>query len=118
MVLAADRFVVVDDFLDDKVEELLGKRRIQIRFDRELAQPGDLPGFALGVRRRKVVLGLQGADAFGAFEPFGQHVHQCGVKVVDARPDLLEFCVRLIRWVHSRRFYVVPVGFVAGRTHQ
>ena len=58
LLLAADRLVVVNDFLDDEVEELLGKRRVQIRFDREFAQPGDLPGFTLGVRGRKVMLGL------------------------------------------------------------
>ncbi len=34
--LLPNRLVVVDDFLDDEVKELLGERRIEVGFDREL----------------------------------------------------------------------------------
>jgi hypothetical protein len=36
------------------------------------------------------VLGLELADALRAFEPLGEEMHQSGVDIVDAAPDVFQ----------------------------
>ena len=58
--------VVPDDFADDEVQELLGKRRVQVGVFGEPPQPGDLGDFTARIRRRQVVFGLQVALPAGS----------------------------------------------------
>lgn len=89
--LVGDLFVVADHFADDEVEELLGEGGVEFGALGELAQAGDLVGFAGGVGRGQGVFGLEVADLLGAFEAFGEHVDDGGVDVVDAVAQAGEF---------------------------
>ena len=44
--------------------------------------------------------GLESADALGVLEPFGEQVNQCGIDVVDARAEFIEFGTGLLVWFH------------------
>ena len=92
--------MVSDDLADDEGEELLGEFRIQVGVGRQLPQAGDLALFAYRISRREVVRGLESTDALGVLEPFGEQVNQCGIDVVDARAEFLEFGSRRVVWFH------------------
>ncbi len=77
-------FVVLDDFLNDEVQEFLGKNRIQIGLICKGGQPCDLVRFAGWIRRRKVVFGFQYADGLGVLEPFTQRVNKDRIQPVNA----------------------------------
>lgn len=98
-MLASDARVMLNDLGDHKVEPLLGKLRIKRCLIGERAQPGNLSGLALGVRRRHLVFGFQPADLLSAAKSLGEHVHQRSVNVVNARAQLLE--LRLCRISHD-----------------
>ena len=50
MDLALTRFLVMaDHFVDDEAQELLAEFGVQIRLLGQLAQPFDLPPFAVGI---------------------------------------------------------------------
>src|ERR1700736_3808327 len=65
---ARNRFVMANDFTNDKGEELLGKIWVELA-DSEMPQTVDLLGFSSGIARGQPVLGLQFADRLGTPEP-------------------------------------------------
>ena len=76
--------MMADYFLDDEAQELFAKIRVQLRLCRQLAQPGDLAFLARGVRWGQGMCGLIGAHRLGDAKPFGQHMDQRGIDIVDA----------------------------------
>ena len=82
--------VVLNDFGDDEVEELLGKFGIQIGPFCQIFKPRDLGRFAVGIGRGKVVFGFQFPDSLGVFEPLAQRVDEDGIEPVDAFTMFLE----------------------------
>lgn len=86
-----ERLVVADHLGDDEIQQFLGERGVEPGALGELAEPGDLAGFAGRVGGRQVVCGFEEADLLGAFEPFGQHMDDCRVDVVDAAAEPVQF---------------------------
>ncbi len=76
--------VVLDDFLNDEVQEFLGKLRIEVRLGRQILEPRNLLLFARGVGWGKVVLRLEDANRLCVFEPLGQREHKDCVQPVNA----------------------------------
>jgi hypothetical protein len=77
-------FVVLNDFSDDEVQELLGEFRVQIGPFRQVFEPCDLRRFAGGIGRGKVVFGLELAHGLGVLEALAQGVDEDRVEPVDA----------------------------------
>ena len=62
---APNRFVMSNDFTNDKAQELLGEVWVEFTGRREMPQTADLLGFPPGIARGKSVPGLQFADRVG-----------------------------------------------------
>ena len=83
-------FVMMDHFLNDEVEEFLGKFGVQIGPVCKVFQPRNLRGFARGVACWQVMFCLQLAHGLGVFEPLAQCVDEDGIEAVDALAVLFE----------------------------
>jgi hypothetical protein len=59
---ARNRFVMANDFTNDKGEELLGKIWVELADSREMSQTADLLGFPFRIARGQPVLCLQFAN--------------------------------------------------------
>ena len=90
--------MVMDHFTYDKSQEFLCKLWIEARAFGEAAETRHLLCFPLRIRRRKLEPRLQLPDLLSAFEPFGEHVDQCSIDVVDAVPQRQQF---LRYWRHD-----------------
>lgn len=77
-------FVMLNDFSDDEIQELLGKLRIQIRLVCQVFKTCDLGRFAIRIRRGKVVCGFQFPNSLRVFEPLAKRINEDCVKPVDA----------------------------------
>jgi hypothetical protein len=88
---APNRFVLPNDFTNDKGQELLGKVWVEFADRREMPQTADLLGFPPGIAREQSVPGLQFADRMGTSEPLRQHVDDRGIDVIDAVPQVSKF---------------------------
>jgi hypothetical protein len=86
-----NRFVLANDFTNDKGQELLGKVWVEFADRREMPQTADLLGFSAGIARGQSVLRLQFADSAGTPEPLRQHVDDRGIDIVDAVPQVAKF---------------------------
>ena len=89
-------FVVADHLVDDEAQEFLAEFGIEIGLARQRAQPFDLPRLAVGIGGGQVDLRLELADRLRHLEPFGEHIDERRVDIVDA----LTVAAELI--VHSR----------------
>ena len=76
--------VVADHLVDDEAQELLAELRVEIGLFRQRPQPRDLSEFAIGIGGRQGCARLVLADRLRDPEPFGQHVDDRGVDIVDA----------------------------------
>ena len=75
---------MADDFLDHEGEEFFREIGVEIGRFGQGAKPLDLFHLALGIGAGQVQFGLQLADALSTFEPFGQHMDQGRINIVDA----------------------------------
>ena len=76
--------VVLDDFLNNEIQELLRELGVEIGVFGQLFQPGNLGRFPCFVRWGKVVFGLEFAHRLGVGEPLGQRIDKNGIEPVDA----------------------------------
>lgn len=76
--------VVLNDFSDDEVQELLGEFGVQIGLARQSFEPRDLGCLSGGIAWRKVVCGLEFPHGLRVFEPLAQCIDEDGIKAVDA----------------------------------
>jgi hypothetical protein len=88
---AANRFVMSNDFTDDKGQELFGKIGIEFADRSETPSTTDLLGFPAGIPRGQSVPGLQFADRVGTAEPLRQHADDRGIDIIDAIPQISKF---------------------------
>ena len=79
-----------DDFLDDEIQELLGKLGIELGANGKGPKAGDLLRFACRVRGGHTGACLEGTHLLRELESLGQKVDQCGIDVVDAVAKSLE----------------------------
>ena len=75
--------VMVDDFLNDKVQKFLGKFRVEIGPFCKIFEPRDLRGLAGGVRRWQIVLCLEFAHGLGVLKALAQRVDQDRIKAIN-----------------------------------
>jgi hypothetical protein len=85
---APNRFVLPNDFMNDKGQEPLGKVGVEFADRREMPQPADLLGFSSGVARGQFVPRFQFSHGTGTPKPLRQHVDDRGVDIVDAVPQV------------------------------
>ena len=76
--------MVLDHFLNNEIQEFLGKIRVEIGLFCKLGQPCDLCGFARRIGRWKVMFGLKHAHGLGVFKTLAQGIDKDRVKPVDA----------------------------------
>lgn len=76
--------MVPDHFVDDEAKEFFGKLGIEIGLLRQLSQPRDLARLAVGIGRGQGGSGLVFADCLRDPEPFGEHMDDRGIDIVDA----------------------------------
>jgi len=83
-------FVVLNDFSDDEVEELLGKFRVEVGPVCQIFEPLDLARFARGIGRGKVVCGFEFPHSLRVFEPLAQCIDKDCVQTVDRSAVLFQ----------------------------
>jgi hypothetical protein len=88
---APNRFVLPNDFMNDKGQEVLGKVWVKFADLREMPQTTELLGFSVGIARGQSVPRLQFADSAGTPKPLRQHVNDRGIDIVDAVPQVAKF---------------------------
>ena len=76
--------MVLDDFLNNEIQEFLGKRRVQIGLCCKCCEPRNLRCFARRVGRRKVVFSLKHPYRLGMLEAFPERVDEDRVEAVNA----------------------------------
>ncbi len=76
--------MVADHLVDDEAQEFLAELGVKLALLGQPAQARDLFLFARRVGRRQRCLGLVCADGLRDAEPFGKHVHDGRVDIVDA----------------------------------
>ena len=76
--------VVLDHFLNDEIQELLGEFRVQISPGCQILEPRDLSLLARGVGWREVVMRFQRTHGLRVLEPFGQREDKDRIQPVDA----------------------------------
>ena len=77
-------FVVLNDFSDDEVQELLGKFGVEISPVCQIFETCDLRRFAVGIGRGKVVFSFQFPYGLRVFEPLAQCIDEDRIEAVDA----------------------------------
>lgn len=80
--------MVANNFMDNEVQKLLGKVRVQMGVFSQRAQAGNLPGFSGRVGWRHVVTRLERAHGFCAAEPFRQHGDKGCIDIVNAAAEV------------------------------
>jgi len=75
---------MANHLVDDEAQELLREFGVETRFLGEMPQPRDLALLAARIGGRQAGLRLVAADRLGHLEPFGEHVDQRGIDIVDA----------------------------------
>jgi hypothetical protein len=88
---APNRFVLPNNFMNDKGQELLGKVWVKFADRREMPQTTELLGFSAGIARGQSVLSLQFSHRAGTPEPLRQQVDDRGIDIVDAVPQVAKF---------------------------
>jgi hypothetical protein len=83
-------FVVLDDFLNNEIQEFLGKFLVEIGLVCKVGKPRDLAFFTRGVGWGQVVFGLEPTHSLRVLEPLAQCVDEDGIKPVDAFAVLFE----------------------------
>jgi hypothetical protein len=76
--------VVSDDFLNDEVQESLGKIGVQVGPFRQIFEPCNLRGLSGGIRGRQRMFSFQLTHGLCVFEPLAQGVDEDRIKPVDA----------------------------------
>lgn len=76
--------VVSDDFLNDEIQESLGKIGVQVGPFRQIFEPRDLLSLSGRVRGRQVMFSFQLTNGLCVFEPLAQRIDEDGVQPVDA----------------------------------
>lgn len=76
--------VVSDDFLNDEIQESLGKIGVQVGPFRQIFEPSDLFCLAGRIGGRQVMFSFQLTNGLGVFEALAQSVDEDGIKPVDA----------------------------------
>ena len=76
--------VVSDDFLNDEIQESLGKIGVQVGPFCQIFEPRDLLGLSGGVRGRQVMFSFQLTNGLCVFEPLAQRIDKDRVQPVDA----------------------------------
>lgn len=82
--------MVLDDFLNDKIQEFPGELRVQIGLARKILEPRNLLFFARGVGWGKIVMRLQDAHGLCVFEPLGQRKDEDRIKAINRLAVFLE----------------------------
>ena len=82
--------MVMDNFLNDEIEEFLGKLGIQIGPVCKVFQPRNLRGLAGGIACRQFMLCFQLSHSLGVFKPLAQRIDEDGIEAVDAFAVLFE----------------------------
>src|SRR5437763_3645273 len=88
---APNRFVLPNNFMNDKGEELFGNGWVKFADRREMPQTTELLGFSAGIARGQSVLRLQFSHRAGTPKPLRQHVDDRGIDIVDAVPQVAKF---------------------------
>ncbi len=83
-------FMVMDDFLNDEIQESLGKFRVEIGLFRQVFETCDLMRFAGRIGRGKVVFGLEVANCLGVLKAFAQSIDEDRIQTVNALAVLFE----------------------------
>src|SRR5690242_4566551 len=89
---SAERLVMPDHLANDEGEVLFRKIRIELGGLRQAAQARNLMLFALRIRGRQIMAGLERPDALGAAKPLRQDMNDRCIDIVDAVPQFLQFC--------------------------
>ena len=76
--------MVMDNFLNDEVEEFLGKFGVQIGPVCKVFQPRNLRSLAGGIAWGQIMLCLQLAHSLGVFEPLAERIDEDGIEAIDA----------------------------------
>ena len=76
--------VVLNDFSDDEVQELLGKFGVEVGLGCQSFEPCDLVCLSGGIAWRKVVCGLEFPHGLRVFEPFAQRIDEDRIQPIDA----------------------------------
>ncbi len=97
---ARKRFVLLNDFPNDKGKEFLGEIWGKLAVSCEMPQMADLLGFSSWIARGKSVLRLQFSDCAGTPEPLRQHVDDCGIDIIDAIPQVSKTRRNGICYIH------------------
>jgi hypothetical protein len=84
-------FMVTHDLKDNVSMKPFGEVGGEARVRSQSAESRHLLGLAIGIGRRKVVLGLEASDRSGTAKPLSEHQDDRGVDIVDARSQLHKF---------------------------
>ena len=76
--------MMLNDFSDDEVQELLGEFWVQIGPICQIFKPRDLFGFSGRIGRGKVVFGFQFPYSLCVLEPLAQCINEDCIQSVDA----------------------------------
>jgi hypothetical protein len=87
----AEPFVLANNFMNDKGQELFSKVWVKFAVRREMPQTTELIGFSAGIARGRSVLRLQFSHRAGTPKPLLQHVDDRGIDIVDAVPQVAKF---------------------------
>ena len=83
--------MMTHDLTDNVFVRPFREAGVEARVGSQSAQSHHLLRLAIGVGRRKVVLGLEASDHPGTAKPLSQHQNDSGVDVADARSKLQQF---------------------------
>ena len=84
--------VVLNDFSDDEIQEILGEFRVQIGLMGQFFKPCNLRRFAVGIGRGKVMFGLELTYGLSVLEAFPKRIHKDRIQTVDAFAVLFQQC--------------------------
>lgn len=87
---ARKRSVLPDDFPNEEGEDLLGEVWVELAVSGEKPETADLLGFSFWIPQRQPVPRLQFSDCAGTPEPLCQYVHDSGIEIIDAIPEVAE----------------------------
>lgn len=85
---------MLNDFLNDEIQKLLGKIRVEIGPVCQILETRDLTFLTRGVGWGQVMMRLEKAHRLSVFEPLCKGKDQNGIKPVDTVAMLLEKLLR------------------------